>query len=1071
MSAGDPYQGDPYQGEPPGPLGYMAGNGVAANLLMLGIVLAGLVSLTGLVREAWPVLSFNTIEVAVAWRGANPGEIEESIIEKIEDQVRGLKDVHKVRSVAAPGIASVLIEMKTSADMGEALDNIESAVSRIDNFPEGAERPVIAETDNSRSAVRLVIHGDVGERALKGFALQVESELAALPEVTRVEVSGARDYEISIEVPARRLRALGLTLEDIAAAIRDDSLNLPAGRIETTESQVRLRTLGQRYVQRDFEDIVILARDDGAALRLGDIGIVRDGFRDSDLILRNQGEPAVFVEVFSAPNEQVNDIANAVLAHIAGAVEPAAPDGIGITVWNDESRQYTERAEILLKNGGLGLLLVLIALALFLEIRLAFWVSVGLAVTFIGALAVMLLFGISISTVSLFVFVLAIGIVVDDAIIVAESIDSERGRGTPALAAAIRGTRRIALPLTFAVLTSIAAFMPLLFIPGGLGELWRPLPVIVIGMLAISLVESLFVLPHHLSNLRGGEEGVRSREWPAERHLARIQQAVRMQLQRFSDGPLQRMLVFTTAQPLVIIAGAVAALVLSISLIPAGIVQTTFADIVQSDFVTATVEMPDGTVAARTAEVAEALRGAGLAVIEDAAEERELPLAELLMGDLLMVGQGPRFEGGSVSAEPSLNPRADLAFVQFKLVSAQDRDVTTIELAQRWREAVGVLPYVRNVSITGEALTLGNAVEAKLSHPDPARLAMIADETIARLREVGGVFDARSDYVPDIREIQLRLLPEARSLGLTADSLANQARDAFVGAEAQRIQRDGEELRVMVRLPEAERNSISDIERYPIRVAGGDVPLSQVAAVELAASATSIRREEGQRVITVAADVDLTEISANEANAILAGEILAELAETHPDLVFEYGGVQAQQIESLDSLYRGFAIALLLIYSLLAIPLRSYGKPLIIMSIIPFGLIGVILGHWVLGIPVGASTVMGVLGLSGVLVNDSLVMVDLIGQRIREGMAPRQAVIEGAKGRFRPILLTSITTFLGFTPLIFESSIQAQFFLPFAASLGIGILVATGILMLLVPAISILQLELAAPRAKKLRTA
>ena len=1060
--------GDSCQGEAPGPIGYMAGNGVAANLLMLGIVIAGLVSLTGLVREAWPVFVFNTIEVAVAWRGANPEEIEESIIDKIEDQVRGLKDVHKVRSVAAPGVASVLIEMKTGADMGEALDNVESAVSRIDNFPEGAERPVIAETDNSRSAVRVAIHGDVGERALKGFALQVESELAALPEVTRVEISGARDYEISIEVPTRRLRALGLTLEDIAAAVREDSLNLPAGRIETTESQVlRLRTLGQRYVQRDFEDIVILARDDGTALRLGDIGTVRDGFRDSNLILRHRGEPAVFVEVFSAPNEQINDIANAVLAHIAEAVEPAAPEGIGITVWNDESRQYSERAGILLKNGALGLLLVLIALALFLEIRLAFWVSAGLAVTFIGALAVMLLFGISISTVSLFVFVLAIGIVVDDAIIVAESIDSERGRGTPALAAAIRGTRRISLPLTFAVLTSMAAFMPLLFIPGGIGEMWRPVPVIVIGMLAISLVESLFVLPHHLSNPPAADR----RMWPAERHLARIQQAVRTQLLRFSEGPLHRMLVFTTAQPLVVIASAVAALVLSISLIPAGIVKTTFADVVQSDFVTATLEMPDGTVAGRTAEVAEELRQAGLAVIGRAAEERELPLAELLTGDLLMVGQGPRFEGGSVILEPSLNPRAELAFVQFKLVSAQDRDLTTIELAQRWREAVGVLPHARNVSITGEALSLGNAVEAKLSHPDPARLAMIADEAIARLREVGGVFDARSDYVPSIREIQLRLLPEARSLGLTADSLANQARDAFVGAEAQRIQRDGEELRVMVRLPEAERNSISDIERYPIRVAGGDVPLSQAAAVELAASPTSIRREGGQRVITVAADVDQTEITANEANAILAGEILAELVETHPDLAFEYGGVQAQQIESLGSLYRGFAIAMLLIYSLLAIPLRSYGKPLIIMSIIPFGLIGVIVGHGVLGIAIGASTVMGVLGLSGVLVNDSLVMVDLISQRVREGMAPRQAVIEGAKGRFRPILLTSITTFLGFTPLIFDPSIQAQFFLPFAASLGVGILVATGILMLLVPAVSILQLELAAPRAEKPSTA
>ena len=1055
---------DPLQGEPAGPIAFMASNSVAANLLMLAILAAGLVSLTGLIREAWPVLPYNTIDVAVAWPGANPEEIEESILIKIEDQVSGLEGVNTVRSVASAGIASVLVEMRSGVDMNEALGEVESAVGRIRDFPEAAERPLIRELDNARSTVRLVVFGDVSERTLKEYAFQVEDGLAALPEITRVETSGVRDYEISVEVPARRLRELGLTLDDIAAAIRSNSLNLPAGSIDTADYEVRLRTVGQRYVQQEFEDIVVVARDDGAMLRIGDIGEVRDGFASSDLIARYQGMPAVFVEVFRAESEQVNEVAGAVLSHIAREIEPAAPAGIGIAVWNDDSRQYSERADLLLKNGGLGLLLVLVALALFMEIRLALWVSVGLLVTFVGALAVMLALDISISTISLFVFVLAIGIIVDDAIIVAESIHAERKRGVPGLAAAIRGTRRIFLPLTFAVLTSIAAFLPLFFIPGGIGELWRPLPVIVIGMLLLSLVESLFVLPCHLAHLPVGRDSPGN---AVERFFNSVQGAVDAGLARFNEGPLQRMLMFATAQPLVIISAAIGALVLSISLVPAGIVQTTFADVVQSDFVTATLEMPDGTVSARTMEMAQELEATGNAVIARVAEAQGLALPDLLTGTILVVGQSPRIEGGGVAAEASVNPQANLAFVQFKLVSAQERDVTTTEIAQLWREETGILPQARSVSISGEALSLGNPVEARLSHPDPARLVAIATETVARLRNIAGVFDVRSDHAPGVSEMRLRLAPEARSLGLSEAAVAGQVRSAFFGAEAQRLQRGREEIRVYARLPAAERDSITDIESYLVRTPGGDVPLDQVAMVEFAASPTALRREDGKRVVTVAADVNLPEISGNEANRILADEILAELAEANPGLDYEYGGVQAQQVESLSSLYRGFAIAMLLIYSLLAIPLRSYGKPFIVMSIIPFGLIGVIFGHWVLGIPIGASTVMGVLGLSGVLVNDSLVMVDLISQRVREGASPRKAVIDGARGRFRPILLTSVTTFLGFTPLIFENSIQAQFFLPFAASLGIGILVATGILMLLVPAITMLHFGLFAPTSQR----
>ena len=1041
--------------ERPGPIAYMASNSVAANLLMWAIIAAGLVSLTGLDREAWPTTPFYHIEVSMAYPGATPEEIEESIVVKIEDQVSGLDDVKAVKSVAAPGMASVRVQMDFDTDMARALDDIESAVNRIQSFPAGAERPRFREMNNRMSMMRLIVHGDVSERALKELAYQIEDDLTTLPSVSQVEVSGIRKYEISIEVPLHRLRALGLTLTDIANTIRRSSLDLSAGSIDTRESQVRVRTLGQNYDQQDFEEIVLLSRSDGTVLRLGDIAEVRDGFQEADLIVRHQNHPAVFVEVYRADGEQVMDVATTVREHLANEVIPSLPDGVGITMWNDESQAYEERADLLLKNGILGLLLVLIALSLFLEIRLALWVVVGLAVSGIGALAIMMAFDVAINTISLFSFVLAIGIIVDDAIVVAEHIHYERKRGTPGVTAAIRGVRRIKVPLTFAVLTSMVAFVPLLFIPGGVGEVWRALPIIMIAMLLVSLVESLFVLPNHLSHLHGPD-------WKPttamDRFFTRIQNRVDRQLNRFIQGPLDRGLRFATDQPGVTLAGAAGMLVLSIALIPAGIVPTTLAADVEGDIATVVLEMPDGTTASRTYEVAQELEAAGHRVIERLARGRPADAPPLLTGVTVTVGQGSRLEGG-LNPEPTLNPEANIATVEFKLLSAQQREISTGEVVQAWREEVGVLPYVRGTTFSGAIFDLGNPVEAVLSHPDPKLLARIADSVVDGLRGVGGVYDIRSDHAPGVPEVQLALRPEARTLGLTLHDLAGQARAAFFGAEAVRVQRGQEEVRVYVRLPADERNSITDVEGYHIRTPGGaEVPVMSVASLNPGVSPPAIRRKDGQRVVTVTADVDAAVISGDEANDILANSILADLTALHPGLTYSFGGEQQQQLESLDALYRGFAVALIMIFALLAIPLQSYTKPFIIMAVIPFGFIGVILGHWVLGVALSAVSFMGIFGLSGVVVNDSLVMIDFIDQKLRDGTPVRTAIIEGAKGRFRPIMLTSVTTFLGFTPLILERAIQAQFLIPFAASLGCGILFVTAILMMVVPALSTISI-------------
>ena len=1058
-------QVDYAMGEPGGPIAYMANNRVAANLLMLGILAAGIVSLTGLEREAWPTVPFNTIEVSMAYPGATPDEVEESIVVKIEEEVSSLEEVKSVKSVAAPGMASVRIEVKSGTDIARALEDIKSAVGRIQSFPGGAERADFHEMTNRQSIIRLIVHGDIPERSLKELAYQIEDEIASLANVSRVETTGMRNYEVSIEVPLHRLRALGLTLVDVANAVHRSSLDLSAGSIDTQEAQVRVRTLGQRYDQQDFEDVVLLSQRDGTVVLLGDIAEVHDDFQNTDLIIRHQGQPGVFVEVYRSDGEQVMDVASAVQEHLATVILPSLPNGVGVTVWNDESQVYSERVDLLLKNGLLGLLLVLISLALFLEIRLALWVVVGLVTAGIGALAVMLLLDIAINTISLFAFVLAIGIIVDDAIVVAEHVHLERKAGAPGVVAAIRGVRRIKKPLTFAVLTSVAAFVPLLFIPGGIGEIWGALPIVIIAMLFISLAESLFILPNHLTHLHGPE-------WvptnPVDRFFAGTQERVDRAFNLFVAGPLDTALRFATAQPAVVVAGAIGLLVVSASLLPAGIIKTTLADVVEGDFVNAHLEMPDGTPAHRTYEVAMQLEAAGQRVLERLSRERGEDAPPLLAGVTVTVGQAPRVEGGGLVASPTLNPQANVATVDFKLLGAQERNMSTIDIVQAWREEVGVLPYVRGIAYSGEVIDLGNPVEAVLSHPDPEQLVTIAGAVVNGLRSVGGIFDVRSDHTPGVKEIQLALRPEAQTLGLTLEDMALQARAAFFGAEAVRVQRGREEVRVYVRLPATERNAITDIEGYLVRTpAGAEVPLSQVAVLTMGTSPPAIRRQDSQRVVTVTADVDADVISAGEANAILEDSILGRLTTANPDLTYSFGGEQQQQIESLDALYRGFVLAMLLIFALLAIPLHSYSKPFIIMAIIPFGLIGVILGHLILGISMSAASFMGFFGLSGVVVNDSLVMIDFIEQRQKEGAPPRTAIIDGAKGRFRPIMLTSVTTFLGFTPLILETAIQAQFLVPFAASLGIGVLITTTLLMVLIPALMAIYLRVNSRRATR----
>ena len=1046
-----------------GPIGYMARNGVAANLLMFFILAAGLLALPTLVQEVFPEVSLDRVLVSVSYPGATPNEVEESIVLRIEEQVAGVAGLRRMMSTASEGAATVLAEVEAGENPSRFLEDVKARIDRIATLPAGAERPEVAEVTNRQSVMRIVIHGDASERALKELAYRIEDELAALPEISQVETSGVREYEMSIEVPQRQLRALGLTLADVSGAVRRGSLELSAGSIDTREEEVRIRTTGQNYTQQDFEEIVVVSRTDGTLVRLGEIAAVRDGFRDVDLIGRYEGQPAAYVDVYRTADENAVEIADAVEEHLGGEVVPSLPAGIGAEVWNSDADVLRDRLGLLVSNGLLGLALVLLALALFLEIRLAFWVAVGIALSFVGTLAVMAVLGLSINMVSLFAFILAVGIVVDDAILVGENIHAERERGSTGIVASVRGARRIARPVVFAVLTTGVAFCPLFFIPGSMRVLAGQIPIIVISVLVLSLIESLLILPHHLSH-QPAHAGPSLRRRPHP--VRRIRSGVESRLRWFIAGPLDRSLRFATARPELVIACGVASVILSVALIPAGIVRVVLFPPVEADVVTASLEMPAGTPVQRTSDVVERLEAAGREAARRLASGGGTGTGDPVRGVNVTVGLPARVYGpGGDWAGRMLRPQANVAAVEFRLARAGDRDLSATDLEREWREVAGPVAGAGSLTISAELVDLGAPVHVELSHPDPDRLAGIGDALAARLREVAGVFDVKSDQEERLTELQLDLLPAARTLGLTLDDLARQVRAAFFGEEALRVQRGREEMRVYVRLPPQERDALADVEGYLVRVpAGGEVPLGEVASIRFGHSPATIQRRDGERIVTVTAGVNAAVTAAQDLNSLLDSSILPALADGNPGLAYSFAGEREQAVESVEGLLAGFALAMLAIYALLAIPLGSYLKPLIIMATIPFGIVGAVLGHVILGIPMGILSLLGIVGVSGVVVNDSLVMIDFIDERMREGMPGREAIVAGAKARFRPILLTSVTTFLGVAPLIFEGSVQAQFLIPMAAALGFGILFATVVLMMIVPALTMVQYRVAGGR-------
>ena len=1015
---------------------WMARNSVAANILMLSLLIGGAFMATRTKQEVFPEFELDAVNIAVPYPGASPAEVEQGVVLAVEEAVRGVDGVKRVTALANEGSASVRVELETGTDSDRALNDLKSAVDRITSLPVEAERPVISVASNRREVVSLVVYGKVEEAVLRSVAERMRTELLLDPKVTQAELDAVRRMELAIEVDQATLRQHGLTLEAVASAIRRGAVELPAGAIRTSSGEVLVRTSERRSEGREFADIPVLQRPDGGALRLGDIAKIRDGFEDSDQAVTFNGAPAARVRVFRVGAETPIEVSEAVHAYLARA-KSTLPQGVSLSVWRDDSETYRDRLDLLIRNAQSGLILVILVLGLFLEARIAFWVTMGIPTSFLGAMVFLPMFGVSFNMVSLFAFIIVLGMVVDDAIVVGENVHHLRQRGVPRMRAAIRGAGEVSMPVVFSVLTTVAAFLPLLFIPGYMGKIWRVIPLVVISVLLVSVMESMFVLPSHLGELR-------------QMRTKGLIGFFNIQQQAFADA-MQRN-VNRAYVPLVrsllrwrylSVAVSIALLIVSYGVVEGGGVQFIPFPRVESDVVSANVALPFGAPIARSIAAREQLVAAAQRVIARHGGDR------MQRGLFATVGTPAESgRGGGASGNGS-----HLASAQVFLVPSDQRDFSAETFAAEWREEAGAIvgaELARFSALGGPSS--GPAIDVELTHPDLAALEKAAADLAQRLRNFAGVKDVDDGFSAGKPQYDVKLRPAGVAAGLSAQDLARTLRASYFGVEALRQQRAREEIRVVVRLDEAARRREFDLERLIIRSPTGvEIALGDAAELRRGNAYTQIRRVDGRRSVSVNADVqpgvgDLALVMAS-----LTASVLPELASQHAGLSYDFGGQRREFYESLAALGRGFLVALLLIYVLLAIPFRSYVQPLVVMTAIPFGIVGALAGHLLMGIELSTISLMGVVALAGVVVNDSLVLVDAANAQRTEGSSHFEAIAWAGARRFRPILLTSLTTFFGLAPMIFETSVQARFLIPMAISLGFGILFSTVIVLAIVP--------------------
>jgi len=1033
-----------------GMIAWFARNGVAANLLMFGILLAGINTLFKRIpTEVFPEFELDMITVSVPYRGSTPAEVEESVVVKIEEAIQDLQGIKQINSTASEGSGSVSIEVDKGYDSRELLDDVKNRVDSINTFPAETEKPIVNLAKPRGEVITVVLAADMSEKDLCLLGEQIRDEIVNLPNVTQVALQAVRPYEIAIEVSEQTLQQYGLTLDGVAQAIRTSSVDLPAGAIKTQGGEILLRTKGQAYLGEDFEKIVLLTRNDGSRLTLGDIAEVIDGFEETPLFARWNGKRCVMITVARVGNQNAIDLAKEVKAYLIER-QATLPPGVDLSYWNDRSKIVMGRINTLTTSAIQGGFLVFLVLALFLRFSLALWVCLGIPVAFMGALAFMPQLGVTINIISLFGFILVLGIVVDDAIVTGENIFSHLQRGSNPTEAAIAGAQEVSVPVIFGVLTTVAAFVPIMMIEGFRGKIFAQIPLVVIPVLLFSLVESKLILPSHLKHMRLPDGRNRNLSL-----LERCQRFFADGLQSFAKRVYQPLLGLAMKYRYLTLSGFTGICLILFTLLASNRMMFVFFPRVPTERITVRLTMPEGTPSETTREhINHILNEANK--LKERPEYIEPSTQQSIIENIMDVVGASGMTGGRRRSAGLTH----VGEVAMDMTPPEQRQLplTSQQVVAEWRKAIGVIPGAQELSFRAEIGRASDPITIQLTGPSFDDLQLAAAQTKEKLQQYPDLFDIRDTFEDGKPERKLRIKPEAEMLGLTMNDLARQTRQAFFGSEAQRIQRGREDVRVMVRYPQEERSSLANLEAMRIRTPDGqEIPFSSVAEVEEGRSFSSIRRIDRNRTIQVTADADKEKVDLQIIQADIM-RFMPEIISAFPGMQFTLEGEAREQRESFGSVWLGSVFVLFSIYAMLAIPFRSYLQPLIVMSVIPFGLGGAIMGHIIMGQNLSIMSVFGMLALSGVVVNDSLVLVDYINRKRKAGMDLIQAVRTAGVARFRAIMLTSFTTFAGLIPIMWEKSTQAQFLIPMAISLGWGILFATFITLLLVP-INYLLLE------------
>ena len=1018
-----------------------ARNTVFANIVLVMIFIAGGIATISMIRENFPEFSLDMITISVSYPGADPEEVEEGISRKVEEAIEEIEGIKLYTTESSENISTTLIEVKENYDMDDVLDKVRTRVNAISTFPVDAEKPVISELILKDTVMLLYLSGDMPERRIKEWSERIKDEIQQLPEVSQVEILGSREYEISIEVSEERLREYGLTFGDVAAAVRHSSMNLAGGTIRGQGEEIRVRTIGRKYTGEELASIVVLARPEGEVITLGRLARINDGFIEDPINTEINGEPAVLVIVYKTQEDDALIISRAVQDFISKK-QQQLPEGSNLKVLYDNTSMLRARIDLLVKNGIIGLAIVFFFLWMFLNARLSFWAGMGIPVSIAGAMAILWAIGGTINMISLFGLIMALGIVVDDAIIVGEAIYVHRKQGKPPLRAALDGVSEVGIPVIAAVITTIVTFIPLLYVGGIMGKFISILPAVVISCLAVSLVECLFLLPAHLSHLP--DPNLRNNNLnPLTRGLEAVHRLTSVGMEWFVARVYRSFLSKILYWRYISFFTAISILLLTIGLVRSGILKFEVFPEIDGFIITSTVEFPSGT----PPEITEnAIKQIDAALLRLAKRTKTLSGEPMIEDRLTLVGQ-------TLEDLPKSGPH--LGSVQAILLESERRGVHTKDLMVQWEKEIGPIPGIKSLTFTGlNAGPPGAPIEVWLQGHDMETILTAADDLMDRLAKFEGVYQIRSDFSPGKNEMRLELKPEARSLGLTVDDLARQIYAGYYGDEAVRLQRGRDDVRVRVRYTADERSRISNIKRVRIRTQNGhEVPLTSVANISFAPGYSTITRTDGMRRVAVSAGVDTNKANASEIFAELSSNFFPQLELQHPGLHVALQGEQKKMRESFSSLFVGFPIALLGIFIIIATMFRSYTQPFVIMFTVPFGIIGGILGHLLFGFDLSIMSIFGMVALTGIVVNDAIVLIERINENIAEGMPFFEALINGGARRFRAIFLTTISTVGGLAPLIMETDFQARFLIPMALSIAAGVAFATILTLALIPSL------------------